>query len=87
MPDDLPRDLVEIKRADTSLPILPILAERWSPRAWQDRPVEEAGEISKPAGSIHRPSDNRVIEPVSGADIAIGHLADMQGALDLKRRL
>ena len=41
MPEDLPRDLVEIKRADTSLPILPILAERWSPRAWQDRPVEE----------------------------------------------
>lgn len=41
MAEDRLRDLVEIKRAETSLPILPILAERWSPRAWQDRPVEE----------------------------------------------
>ena len=28
------------KRADADHPILPILADRWSPRAWQDRPVE-----------------------------------------------
>lgn len=33
-------DLKEIKRAATSVPILDIFAERWSPRAWQDRPVE-----------------------------------------------
>lgn len=34
-------DLNDIKRATTSVPILPILADRWSPRAWQDRPVED----------------------------------------------
>jgi nitroreductase len=36
-----PADLIAIKRAVTSEPILDILAERWSPRAWQDRPVED----------------------------------------------
>jgi nitroreductase len=36
-----PADLIAIKRAATSEPILDILAERWSPRAWQDRPVED----------------------------------------------
>ena len=40
MHDTRPADLTEIKRATTSVPILDILAERWSPRAWQDRPVE-----------------------------------------------
>jgi nitroreductase len=35
-------DLNRIKRADTSAPIIDVLAERWSPRAWQDRPVEDA---------------------------------------------
>jgi nitroreductase len=34
-------NLIDIKLATTSLPILDVLAERWSPRAWQDRPVEE----------------------------------------------
>jgi nitroreductase len=34
-------DLTEVKRATTSVPILDILADRWSPRAWQDRPVED----------------------------------------------
>jgi nitroreductase len=33
--------LIDIKRASTSVPILDVLAERWSPRAWQDRPVED----------------------------------------------
>jgi len=36
-----PSDLIAIKRAATSEPILDILSVRWSPRAWQDRPVED----------------------------------------------
>ena len=34
-------DPTDIKRASTSVPILDVLADRWSPRAWQDRPVED----------------------------------------------
>ena len=34
-------DLTDIKRASTFVPILDVLADRWSPRAWQDRPVED----------------------------------------------
>lgn len=35
-----PAGLSAVKHAATSVPILGILAERWSPRAWLDRPVE-----------------------------------------------
>ena len=36
-----PAALSAAKHAATSVPILGILAERWSPRAWLDRPVED----------------------------------------------
>jgi len=37
----MPAKLLAMKKpADTSLPILPVIRERWSPRAFSDRPVE-----------------------------------------------
>ena len=42
-------------------------------------PVQPLGQIQEPTGPVHGRTDDRKIQPVCGADIAVSHLANMQG--------
>src|SRR5216683_1030811 len=50
------------------------------------RAVEFAAEMLDPAGQVHIGADHGEIEPVAGADIAVGHRAVMQRDPSLEQR-
>src|SRR5579862_6317218 len=50
------------------------------------RAVELAAEMLDPAGQVHIGADDREIEPVAGADIAVGDRAVMQREPGLQQR-
>ena len=52
----------------------------------QQRPVDRAAHRGDAAGLVDRRPDDREVQPVDAADIAVEHLADMQADIDRRGR-